>query len=180
MKEKLVYKGPIFRVYQWKQRMFDGTYKTFERAERPSSAEIIAVVGGRIAIAEERQPGGKGFIGLIGGRIDEGETPLAAAKRELLEEAGMRAAGWKILRAFKSSSKKLKWDVYLLAALDCRRVGSQKLDSGERIKVRYITLEELLDWGKDTARIGPDIALYFNELRHDRGARRRLERILGL
>jgi hypothetical protein len=28
---KLAFRGVVFDVYQWKQRMFDGSYQTFER-----------------------------------------------------------------------------------------------------------------------------------------------------
>lgn len=179
VKEKLVYRGEIFRVYQWKQRMFDGSYRTFERIERPSGARVIAVVDGKIAIASESQPGKKGvFRGFLGGRIEEGERPLAAAKRELLEEAGMRARRWKALRKFEMPTAKIKFDIYFFAALDCKKVAEQRLDSGEKIRIDLVSLDKLLAM-KDI-REGPYFELFFMEMRHNRKLKMRFARQLGL
>ncbi len=179
-RERLAFNGKIFKVYEWRQRMFDGSYRTFERIERPASAQIIATVKGRIMVGLQSQPGTGNFLGLLGGRVDERESPLQAAKRELLEESGMVARRWKLLKAAKSPSHKIKFDIYLFAALDCRKVAKQKLEVGERIRVRYIGLKDLLGWRKNTARIGPDIALYFMERAYNLRLRRQFARTLGL
>ena len=55
-KGKLVFDGEIFRVYQWKQRLYDGSYATFEVATRPSIVQILPEVDQKIAIAFEEQP----------------------------------------------------------------------------------------------------------------------------
>jgi len=180
-KEKLVFRGKIFRVYQWRQRMFDGTYRTFERIERPVSAQIIATLDGKIVVARQSQPDKRNFMGLLGGRVDEGETPLRAAKRELLEESGLVAKRWKLLKKYSSPSHKIRFDQYLFAALDCRKVAEQDLDSGgERIKLMRISLQELLGWSREKARIGPDIALYFAEMRHRPDLAKRFAKELGV
>jgi ADP-ribose pyrophosphatase len=179
-KERLVYKGEIFKIYQWRQKMFDGTYKTFERVERPSTVEVIAVVGDRIATAMQSQPGRSRFKSLLGGRVDEGERPLEAAKRELMEEAGMAAKRWKLVKSVTQPANKVSFGAYLYAALDCKKVAKQNLDNGERIKVKFITLKELLGWSVDTARIGPHTVLYFTKLRYNKKARERFARRIGL
>ncbi len=46
---------------------------------------------GRIILTEQEQPGKEPFIAACGGRVDEGEEILTAAKRELLEESGYEA-----------------------------------------------------------------------------------------
>jgi 8-oxo-dGTP pyrophosphatase MutT (NUDIX family) len=40
---------------------------------------------GRIILTEQEQPGKEPFIAACGGRVDEGEEILTAAKRELLD-----------------------------------------------------------------------------------------------
>jgi ADP-ribose pyrophosphatase len=179
-KERLAFRGKIFRVYQWRQRMFDGTYKVFERIERPASAQIIATVNGRIAVARQSQPDVRDFMGLLGGRVDEGESPLQAAKRELLEESGMAAKRWKLLKKFENPSHKIRFDVYLFAALDCRKVAKPRLENGEKITLKFIGLRELIGWRRDTARVGPDIALYFTEMRYNPVLMRRFAKGLGV
>jgi len=39
---KLIYKGIILDVYQWRQKLYDGSYATFEQAIRRKAADIIA------------------------------------------------------------------------------------------------------------------------------------------
>jgi ADP-ribose pyrophosphatase len=179
-KEKLVFRGQIFNVYQWRQRMFDGSYKTFERVERPSSAQVIAIVGNKIAIGVQTQPDRPQFKGFFGGRVEKGESPLQAAKRELLEETGMKAKKWKLVKGFSRPAHKITFGIYLYAAIGCKKVAKPHLESGERIRIKLISLKELLNWRNETARIGPDIALYFTELRYNARSRKRLAQSLGL
>ena len=45
---KKVFKGTIFSVYQWQQKMFDGTFQTFEMLKRAYTIEVIASAGDKI------------------------------------------------------------------------------------------------------------------------------------
>ncbi len=91
---KRVFKGVLFDIYQWEQAGYDGQIKIFEKAKRADSAMVIPVTSeGKIILCEQEQPGKHQFTGLIGGRLDQGEGPLEAAKRELLEEAGYASIG---------------------------------------------------------------------------------------
>lgn len=56
---------------------------------------------GRILLTEQEQPGREPFIGACGGRIDEGEDALTAAKRELLEAKYDPAKRKKLEELFK-------------------------------------------------------------------------------
>lgn len=93
---KNVFSGVIFDIYQREQEMFDGSTAVFEAGIRPSTVIIIPIVGDKIALAHERQPGKDWYTTMISGRIDAGEEPLAAAKRELEEEAGMVSEDWEL------------------------------------------------------------------------------------
>src|SRR3989344_6006543 len=89
---KRVFKGVIFDVYQWEQKMFDGTTTTFEKLKRPDTVVVFPILpDGRILLTEQEQPGKQLFIGATGGRVDENEDILESAKRELLEESGYKA-----------------------------------------------------------------------------------------
>jgi hypothetical protein len=41
---KLAFKGIIFEVWQWEQKMFDGSIEIFERIWRSPSVNILAIV----------------------------------------------------------------------------------------------------------------------------------------
>src|SRR3989338_5132089 len=82
---KKVFDGVLFDVYQWEQKLFDGTKTVFEKLKRPDTVVVFPVLDdGKIILTEQKQPGKELFIGATGGRIDDGEDILEAAKRELL------------------------------------------------------------------------------------------------
>ncbi|MDO8593210.1 MAG: NUDIX hydrolase [bacterium] len=141
---KPVFKGEIFEVWQWPQKMFDGSVATFEMLKRPDTAQVIPVVGDKILVLNEQQPNQpRTFLGLAGGRLEPGETPLNAAKRELLEETGYVARDWKLRQAINPVGKMI-WTVYTYIARDCLYWQPQKLDAGEKITSKLISYDEFL------------------------------------
>ncbi len=147
---KCVFKGKIFDVYQWEQMMYDGTTKTFEKLKRPDTVVVFPILDdGRILLTEQEQPGKKPFIGACGGRMDEGEDVLEAAKREFLEETGYEAQEYVLWKAVHPTSK-IDWVVYLFVAKGCKKVSDQALDGGEKITLKSVSFDELLQIGRDT------------------------------
>jgi len=78
---------------------------------------------------------------LPAGRIDDGETALTAAKRELLEETGYSARQWKRILHFYVSPGFLDetMTIYLAGGL---RAGVAQPEADERITVRFFGLSE--------------------------------------
>ncbi len=143
----LVFKGELFDVYQWQQLMFDGTTVTFEKLKRPDTVVVFAVLDdGRIVLTKQEQPGKKPFIGAAGGRVDEGEDILTAAKRELLEETGYEADDWTLWHAEQPISK-IEWAVYVFIAKKVHKVADMHLDAGEKIELMPVTFDELVELG---------------------------------
>lgn len=138
-----VFKGTIFEVWQWEQQMFDGTSTTFEMLKRADTASVLAVVGDRIMLQKEEQPGRAPFISTPGGRCDDGEEPLAAARRELLEESGYASDDMELLIEHHPSNK-IDWAMYAFVARNCQKVAEPHLDSGERIEPMLVSFDELL------------------------------------
>jgi ADP-ribose pyrophosphatase len=141
---KCVFKGVIFDVYQWKQKMFDGTFGTFEGVKRRPSVQIIAIVGNKIMLQNEEQPGLGKFVSFPGGVIDDGEKPLFTAKRELLEEAGMEASKMQFWRK-ADFSKKIEWETFYFIAKDCKKIQVPHLDAGEKIKPLFVSFEKFVE-----------------------------------
>lgn len=144
-KAKRVFKGQIFDVYQWEQEMFDGSFKTFEMIDRPDTVEVIPIDGnGNLIISREQQPGGEAKVGLIGGRVDQGESPLEAVKRELLEESGYIADEYTLWYK-ESPFEKIQWDIYVYIAKGVRKVSDQQLESGEKIELLYVSFDDFIN-----------------------------------
>jgi 8-oxo-dGTP pyrophosphatase MutT (NUDIX family) len=142
---KRVFKGKIFEVYQWRQKQFDGSYAIFEKVKRASAATTIAVSGNKILLTREKQPGApKAFLAMPGGRIDKGESPLQAAKRELLEETGYASDDWRPFSKERFSSK-IEWTLYWYIAKNCKKVSEPHPDLGEKIDVIKVNLDQFLN-----------------------------------
>jgi ADP-ribose pyrophosphatase len=142
---KKVFKGVIFDTYQWEQEMFDGTKATFEKLKRPDTVVVFPVLpDGKIIMTEQEQPGKVPFIGATGGRVDDEEDILDAAKRELLEESGYEAEEF-ILWDSQQPTSKIDWAVFTFIAKKIKKVAEMNPDSGEKIKLKPMTLDELIN-----------------------------------
>jgi ADP-ribose pyrophosphatase len=78
---------------------------------------------------------------LPAGRIDDGETALTAAKRELLEETGYRARQWKRILHFYVSPGFLD-EAMTLSLARGLQPGEAQPEPDERIAVRFFSLTE--------------------------------------
>jgi 8-oxo-dGTP pyrophosphatase MutT (NUDIX family) len=140
---KRVFKGVIFDVYQWKQKMFDGSTAIFEKLKRPNTASVIAVVGDKILIQEEQQPDGARYLAFPGGRTEEGESDLDAAKRELLEESGYASDDVILWKEFMPSPKIIRKIIYFIAR-NAKLIEKPKPDRGEKIEYKLVSFDELI------------------------------------
>jgi len=154
---KAVFKGKIFDVFQWEQKLYDGSSATFEALKRPGTIQIIPTIAGKILLAHEEQPNKPLGYSFLGGRQEPNEEPLVTAKRELLEETGMESSDWELIKVYENHGK-IEWNIYLFAARNCKKVAEQKLDPGEKIEVREVSFDEFLEivsgekfWGQHIA-----------------------------
>jgi len=174
---KRVFKGKIFEVYQWKQKLFDGGYATFEKLKRPDTVSVIPVMSdGKIMIIEEEQPRKKPFLSVVGGRVNKGEAVRRAAARELLEETGYRAKKlslWQELCPYD----KIRWTIYTFVAKGCVKIGPQKLDGGEKIKPKFVQFGELVRLAAAGKIRSLELANAVLRARAERGGLRRLREL---
>jgi ADP-ribose pyrophosphatase len=95
-----------------------------------------------LLVKQYRLPARQYLWELPAGRLDPGETPLQAAKRELVEETGYKAKKWKKLAEFYASPGFLaeKMTIYLATKLT---PGEKKPMEDERVETRWFTAREL-------------------------------------
>ena len=101
-----VYEGKTLSVRVDEFRHEDGGEVTREIAEREGSVAMVAHDGDQLYLV--RQPreavDAPDLLEIPAGRLDkDGEPPLEAAKRELVEEIGKAAAEWEELATYYSS-----------------------------------------------------------------------------
>ncbi|HBB38425.1 MAG TPA: hypothetical protein DEP63_05630 [Candidatus Magasanikbacteria bacterium] len=140
---KKVFSGVIFDVYQWEQEMFDGSTATYEMVSRQPSTEAIITVGDKIVMLDQEQPNRAPYPCIPGGRIEPGEQPLNAIKREMAEESGYTSDDIELLYHFTGNSK-LYFPEYIYVARNGHNGATQSLDSGEKISIKLVTFDELL------------------------------------
>jgi len=141
---QLVFKGKIFDVYQWEQEMFDGSKETFEMLRRANSVQILPIIGNKIMIAEEEQPNMPKRLGVIGGQQEQNETPLKAAKREMIEETGYTSKKWKLFKK-RNLYQKMDWTISCFIAKNCTKTHEPQNDVGEKITPLMVSFDEFMD-----------------------------------
>jgi ADP-ribose pyrophosphatase len=138
------YRCSLFQVAEEVAEDRDGFRIRRAVVHHPGSAVVLVVdERGRVLLVRQyRLPARKKVWELPAGKMDEGETPLEAAKRELKEETGFRARKWKKLASYWASPGFLaeKMNLYLATEL----VDGEAMPmEDERIEMRWFTAEEM-------------------------------------
>jgi ADP-ribose pyrophosphatase len=129
--------------------------------EHPPSVVIIAVEGDALVCVRQTRPGSGGStLELPSGKIDPGETPAAAAVRELAEECGLAADEWREVGRFWAAPAYSTEFVHVWEARDLHAADPAELDDDEDIEVERRPLATRFDGLADAASIAA-LALWF-------------------
>jgi ADP-ribose pyrophosphatase len=101
-----------------------------------------------LLVRQYRLPARQSLWELPAGRVDEGETVLKAAKRELIEETGFRARTWTKLASFFVSPGFLEERMTIFVAQDLTPGEIAPMED-ERIEIRWHTAREVDEMVRD-------------------------------
>jgi ADP-ribose pyrophosphatase len=139
-----VYRGPVFRVTTDHVIEPGGVRARRDVVRHSGSVVILAVEESRseprVLLERQYRHAAQQYLWeLPAGRIDPGERPLAAAKRELLEETGYTATAWRRILNFYASPGFVAetMQVYLARGL---RAGTAQPEEDEIIRMRLVPL----------------------------------------
>lgn len=132
-----VLKKKIFSIYDNECVHPNGTRHTFSIIDAPDWINIFAVTeNGRYLFVKQHRLGTDEItIETTAGIIEKNEDPLAAAKRELLEETGFVPRRMFLLRKLKSNPAIMNNYIYFFFADGCTRAFGQNLDTTEDIEL---------------------------------------------
>jgi len=138
------YNGPLFRVTTDEVLEPTGIRVRRDVVHHSGSVVVLAVDDGpggpRILLEKQyRHAAGRFLYEIPAGRIDEGESELKAAKRELEEETGYSALSWKrILRFWASPGFVAEaMSLYLARGL---KLGQARPEADEIIEIALVPL----------------------------------------
>ena len=142
---KTIYKGPVFRVEGGVVDEPGGVRARRDVVRHSGSVAILPVhADQRISlVAQYRCVFRRSILEVPAGRIDRGETPLQAAKRELREELGLGATKWERLQRLLPSPGYLDETVILFRATGLYSDAGIP-DPDERIVPRTMALAEAM------------------------------------
>lgn len=145
---RTVFDGRLLRVDVDRVRLPDGGRSVREVVRHPGAAAVLPLLEGRdgpevVLVRQFRYAPGEALWEVPAGTLEPGEGPEACARRELREEAGLRAAELEALGTVYTSPGFTDERVHLFVARGPER-GEPDPEEGEEIDRRAFPFAEAL------------------------------------
>jgi ADP-ribose pyrophosphatase len=144
--EKAIYQGPIFKLVQQEIQTPDQmTVKRDVVFHKPAVAVLALTPDQKVVVNVEYRAGvNQESLALPAGLLNEGETPLIAAKRELQEETGYVARDLQIMTTVASSEGFTDEKVTLvLAQIETDQKAAKNFDRDEFVTSGLMAYQDL-------------------------------------
>ena len=130
------------QITQRTYRMPDQSIHNFEIMQvRPVVCVLALDKQGNLVLVKQFRPGpGQVFTELIAGIVDEGETTLACAQRELLEETGYQGQLEFVTKAYTDGYSSVVRHIFV--ARDCHKIAEPALDASEFLETVILSPAE--------------------------------------
>ena len=136
---RTVYDGKLFDVTVERWGEHDR-----EIVEHPGAVAIVAVdADGRIALVRQRREAVREYLlELPAGTLEEGESPLESARRELQEETGLTGGTWGELGAFYTTPGFCRERMHVFVA-EGVQAGDPKPEADEQLELVHWDAAEI-------------------------------------
>ena len=144
-----IYRGKIINVRCDEAELPDGRPCKREMIEHPGGASVLCVHEGKAALVRQfRYAYGEALLEIPAGKLERGEDPMLAAKRELEEETGLTAESLRHIFTLYPTPGYTNEKIYIYEAVNVKK-GQQQLDEGEFLNVVYLPVEEAVRMVKE-------------------------------
>lgn len=146
--EKLLSKGTWMNLRQERVQLPSGSIvPEWFVLEFPTWINVIAITKDGLFVMEDlyRHALGQTHFELVAGVVDEGETPLEAARQELSEETGFGGGEWKLFMTTSPNPTNHTNLSYTFLATGVEKLSEQHQEPTEDIHVDIFTREEVLE-----------------------------------
>ena len=141
---EIVYEGPIFKIRKHRVNTVAGESVRDVLEHNGGVVMIAKTDDGKILMEKQfRKPLEKVILELPAGKLEAGEDPLEAAKRELAEETGYRAQSVEYLMTYTPTCGYSNEYLHIYFCKDLVP-GEKNLDDTEAIDVIEYSTEELM------------------------------------
>lgn len=146
LSSRIVFRGPVFQVTRDEVEEPSGIRAKRDIVRHPGSVVVLAIDDSqkepRVLLERQyRYAARQNLWELPAGRIDEGESEVGAAKRELMEETGYTAGEWKKLVKYYASPGFIDETMSIYLARDLQR-GTARPEEDEAIRTRFFSLSD--------------------------------------
>lgn len=144
-KAKSIFKDRFFEVKNQEFVLENGEKRSYNYVERRPTVVVFPLIDLKelylYLISEYRYLFGKKILEAVAGHVDEKESSLAAAKRELKEETGLTAYQWEEIARLEASASVIKSTIHFFLARDLEE-GKANPEKGESIKLERVLFKD--------------------------------------